>query len=289
MKKKLLAMAMAGTLSVSMVIPTFAISGQGSEGGAIPYADGTEVYAGIIINDPDARIKVEVPTLFAFVVNGTIKNDTTGVSAADGEILLPNVKVAVDTTSGDYAIQTVGSGNLKFTNYSTRASVEEDSADAIVDGRIGLEVTLSGAIRNEETAASRNNWEHVGDAETLSANLDGFKKYTLEVNEQKFDKPTMDGSLAMANALELEAPNLPVKGLDKVTGLAQLGEVIEATFNVHIGGQLGQYKQVEESAKVGTIVWTISADVENSGDIPTSPDKDPLDSTTEPNEDTPGI
>lgn len=290
MKKKLLTMAMAGVLSASMIIPAYATEADpptpepskatGTEGEVVPYFDGTEVYAGIVINDLDARIKVEVPSLFAFVVNGTVDADEGSVSveAENGTILLPNMKVAVakeenEDGSRDYEIQTVGAGNLRFTNFSTRASKEDEEG---VDGRIGLDVTLSGSIKNEGTAISRNNWEHVKNAEDLEADKDGFKKYTLEVKGQKFDKLSDDGGLMMAEALALPAPNLAETGLDPKTNLAQSGEDIDAEFNVYIGGQRGQYNQVEESAKVGTIVWTVSAAIENTEDVPTSPENPPL-------------
>lgn len=295
MKKKLLTMAMAGVLSASMIIPAYATqtppettpetplettSATGTKGEVVPYDTGTKVLAGIVINDLDARIKVEVPSLFAFVVNGTVdeKEGSVGVNSEDGTILLPNVAVAVaaeenEEGNRDYEIQTVGEENLRFTNFSTRASKDGEES---VDGRIGLEVTLSGSIENKGTAVSRNNWEHVRNAEELEADESGFKKYTLEVKGKKFNKLSDDGGLMMEEALELPAPNLAETGLDPKSKLAQSGEDIAAEFNVYIGGQRGQYNQVEESAKVGMIVWTVSAAIENTGDVPTSPDNDPL-------------
>lgn len=264
MKKKMLRVVVAGALCASMVMPVMAETG----GGAIPTLDGTEVYAGITLDDPDAKVKVEVPTLFAFVVNGVVDADNTdavkssvtlGETEGEATVLIPNVKVVVDTpsaedTDGEYHLETVASGNWSFTNYSTVAATE-----GAVDGRKGLEVTISGSIVNEGTDEERNHWVHVQDADQKQGEKTGFKQYTLEVDGEKFSSVQRDGSFAMENGIVLKAPDLAVGGVDKTTGYAMVGNKKNSVFNVYVGGQRGQYKQVEESAKVGTIVWTIKA------------------------------
>lgn len=282
MKKKLIAVAMTGALCAGSVLPALAATG----GGTITTESGTDIYAGITLDDPDAKIKVEVPTLFAFVVNGTVATDNTAVKSAitlDAEndtttsasILLPNVKVKVTTPStstaaphnGKYSLQVVGDGNMKFTNYSTKYS---DGADS-VDNREGLSVSIIGSIKNEGTDQSRNYWRHVNNADLLGADTNGFKRYTLEIDEIKFSTANLDGSFEMGQPLVLAAPSLANNNLDTTTNFAIAGEIHEATFNVYVGGTRGQYNQVEESAKVGTIVWTVQAE-EQTG-APTAPDR----------------
>jgi len=266
MNRKALSLVLAGVLSASAVIPVFA---SGTSGGAVPTANGTEVWAGIVLEDIDARIKVEVPTLFAFVVNGVVGVDTAAISVDEGSLLLPNVKVKVtDPTvnNGAYQIQTVGDGVMQFTNYSTKV----DSGD-----RVGLEVFLNGNIKNEGTPTSRNYWEHV--ANVATGDVETFKKYNVSIDGEFLDTPA-NGGLELANAIELDAPvGVESGNLDAVTKLAKTGTTKTVDFGVAVGGQRGQYKQVEESAKVGTIVWTISADIANNGSIYTAPSNNYMD------------
>lgn len=290
MKKKLISVMMTGALCASMVIPAMA----DTVGGANPTERGTDVLAGITLDDPDAKIQVDVPTLFAFVVNGTVGTDTSAVEsqitidAAGGtgtaNILLPNIKVKVDRVSGGtddpatpdvdeskaaYHLETEASGNLKFVNYSTKKGTQ-------VDGRDGLPVGIIGSIKNEGTDASRNYWTHVADATANQTGTNGavedFKKYTLEVSGEKFSKVETDGSFAMANPIALPAPDLTAGGVDPDTLYANVGKEIDPVFNVYVGGQRGQYKQVEESAKVGTIVWTLQAEQQVDA-VDTAPDE----------------
>lgn len=277
MKKKLISVMATGILCASMVIPAMA----DTAGGAVPTLDGTDVYAGITLEDPDAKIKVEVPTLFAFVVNGSVTADTSAVESVitnpggPATILLPNIKVKVDKPSttagndGEYHLETEASGNWKFVNYSTKKGTQ-------VENRDGLEVKISGSIKNEGTDVSRNYWTHVSNADdaAVSGQTTGFKKYTLAVNGEKFSTVDTDGSFAMANPITLAAPDLTAGGVDATTKYAKVGKEIDTTFNVYVGGQRDQYNQVEESAKVGTIVWTIQA--ESQDGVKTAPNEDYL-------------
>ena len=174
MKKRFLTAALTGLLSAGMVMNT-AAAPTGSEGGAIPYSEGTDVYAGVILDDPDAKLKVHVPTLFAFVVNGSLDPSLEKeISVENGNLLLPNVKVAEAPDLGN------GTENLDAGNF------------------------------------------------------------------------------------------------------AVIGSRKNVTFGVEVGGTQGNYNQVEESAKVGSIVWTISYDIANDGNIPTAPDKEPQETPAVP-------
>lgn len=273
MKKRFLTATLAGLLSAGMVMSAVAAPDPNdkSEGGAIPYSEGTDVYAGVILKDPDAKLRVYVPTLFAFVVNGSVESSATkSINVENGSLLLPNVKVAVDTkdNSGtnnhNYSIETVGEGHMYFENCSTAIKG---------DNRVGIPVSVKGSIKNEGTAVSRNYWEHVGTAPTEDKK--DFKKYRLSVDGIAFSEGSADG-FTMKDAIELEEPDLgdDNSNLDK-SGYAIVGSQKDVKFGVEVGGLQNHYNQVEESAKVGNIVWTISYDIENDDNINTAPDNTP--------------
>jgi hypothetical protein len=278
MKKRFMTALLTGAMAASMVMPAMAAPGD-LGAGAVPVSDGTEVWAGIVIDEAnmDAKIKVEVPTLFAFVVKGTTAiANSTGI--ADGDLYLPNVKVHVTTPSdvnvnAVYELQTVSDvteeGKLPFTNYSTYV----DNGD-----RTGLSVKINGNIKNEGDIASRKFWTHTASGGTTDVETD-FKHYNVSIDGHNFDTLAANGGLQMADAdaIALAAPDVNLGGaganIDAVTKYASIGETTYATFGVSVGGQKGQYKQVEESAKIGTIVWTISAEiVDETGDVVTAPD-----------------
>lgn len=271
MRKKIWATALAGAMAASMTMTAFAET----SGEAIPVPNGTDVYAGIVLNDPDAKIRVEVPTLFAFVVNGTVETDASAVTSADGTILLPNIKVKVDdptVNNGTYSIQTEQNAKLTFTNYSTAAVGEEE--------RAGIPVEITGYVRETGTLAERNNWQHVG--AVAEGDTTTFKQYNVSVDGIPFDTPYGADGFGMKQGVTLAAPDLGTKdangysNMDETTKLAIVGTEHPANFDVHVGGQRGQYKQVEESAKVGTIVWTISYSNDKMKDVETAPSNKPL-------------
>lgn len=281
MKKRFMTALLTGAMAASMVMPAMAAPGDLGVG-AVPVSDGTEVWAGIVIDEAnmDAKIKVEVPTLFAFVVKGTTAtNNAAGI--ADGDLYLPNVKVHVTTPSSEgdavYELQTVSDvteeGKLPFTNYSTYV----DNG-----GRTGLPVKINGNIKNEEEGdiASRNFWTHTASGGTTDAETN-FKHYNVSIDGHNFDTLAANNGLQMADAITLAAPDVNLGGvganIDAVTKYASIGETTYATFGVSVGGQKSQYKQVEESAKIGTIVWTIGAEiVDATGNVNTAPNEDYL-------------
>lgn len=277
MKKRLTTALLAGAMAASMVMPAMA---DPSPGGAVPSSTGTEVWAGIIIEEMDAKIKVEVPTLFAFVVKGAVGTGTTTPvgKGADGNIYLPNVKVDVTTPSVSgagavYNLQTEGNlveeGKLPLTNYSTW-----DDAGT----RKGLEVKINGNIKNEGTPESRKYWTHTTSANTGAA-ATNFKNYNVSIDGHEFDA-VANGGLQMAAGITLAAPDADLGGAAGsavnvgTDDYAIVGETHYAAFDVSVGGNKEQYSQVEESAKIGTIVWTISAEI--AADVDTAPNEDYL-------------
>lgn len=284
MKKRFMTALLTGAMAASMVMPAMAAP-DGLGAGAVPVSDGTEVWAGIVIDEAemDAKIKVEVPTLFAFVVKGTtdISNET---GIADGDLYLPNVKVHVTTKSASgtnavYELQTVSEvteeGKLPFTNYSTYNVHTDDGQGGKITTRTGLPVKINGNIKNEGDVASRNFWTHTASGGITDVKTD-FKHYNVSIEGHNFDTLAANGGLQMADGIALTAPDVNLGGaganIDAVTKYASIGETTYATFGVSVGGQKGQYKQVEESAKIGTIVWTIGAEIVGADDVITAPD-----------------
>ena len=248
------AMAMAASMSVSAFAAAAAPPANSTVGGAVPTDNGTEVWAGVAVDNPDMRIKVTVPTLFAFVVNGSVDatEGAKAVTAANGGLLLPNVKVEnVQGTGGagdTYDLTTTGDSALTFDNYSTYYSSDDS------DYR-GLAVKLSGSIKNE----TGGSWTHIATKPSETAAQD-LKKYRLSVNGQQFTAMNEDGSFGMATPIDLNAPeNVSNTGnLDGTTKLAKVPTSVEAKFGVEVGGTRGDYQTAENSAKVGTIVWKVS-------------------------------
>ena len=262
--KKVLGTLTAAALCMSMTIPAMAAT-TNSGGDVVTVPGGTDVYAGIVVDDEtnaDARIRVTVPTVFAFVVNGTLDNNKKDnlLSSTDGTILLPNVKVNVlDPTSNnsDYEIAVEQDSTMTFTNYSTKEKTG--------GGREGIPVNLTGSIENKGSDKDRNYWKH-------SANAQGFKEFTLSLESQKFNKSAGANTFEMANAVVLDAPDVSdVANVDTTTKLAKTGAAKDLAFDVQVGGKRGDYKQIEQSAKVGTIVWTVGYEIDNTTNIPTAP------------------
>lgn len=263
--KKVLGTLTAAALCMSMTIPAMAAT-TNSGGEVVTVPGGTDVYAGVVVDDEtnaDARIRVTVPTVFAFVVNGTLDplKSNNPLSSADGTILLPNVKVNVlDPTSNnsDYEIAVEQDSTMTFTNYSTKEKTG--------GGREGIPVNLTGSIENKGSDKDRNYWKH-------SANAQGFKEFTLSLESQKFNKAAGANTFEMANAVVLAAPDVSdAANVDTTTKLAKTGAAKYLAFDVQVGGKRGDYKQIEQSAKVGTIVWTVGYQVDNTtNNIPTAP------------------
>lgn len=255
-KMKLVSVAAAMAMAASMSVSAFAAAppANSTVGGAVPTDNGTEVWAGVAVDNPDMRIKVTVPTLFAFVVNGSVDatEGAKAVTAANGGLLLPNVKVEnVQGTGGagdTYDLTTTGDSALTFDNYSTYYSSDDS------DYR-GLAVKLSGSIKNE----TGGSWTHIATKPSETATQD-LKKYRLSVNGQQFTAVNADGSFGMATPIDLNAPeNVSNTGnLDATTKLAKVPTSVEAKFGVEVGGTRGDYQTAENSAKVGTIVWKVS-------------------------------
>ena len=243
MKRKFISVLAAGALCASMAMPAMAAE---SNGGVTRLsAEGTDVMAGVLVTNKEVKVKVEVPTVFAFVVNGSVSADSTAISVDNNTLVLPNV-----TTDGN-SLTFTGDGSMKLINYST-----------IDDGTTfkGLDVTVDAYIKNEGTAASRNGWEHVAAAPSTAPATD-VKHYRLSITDPT--DSTVGGAFSdtsknldqmwMANSIKLAAPSVDTTSKEVTTA-----NELDVDFSVEVGGTKGDYNAAEPSAKVGSIVWEVT-------------------------------
>ncbi|MGL4607885.1 MAG: hypothetical protein ACRCU3_10530 [Eubacteriaceae bacterium] len=227
MKKKLITAIAAAALCVSMTMPALA-------------ASNTDVYAGVAVDalDADPQLRVTVPTLFAFVVNGSNDLGGVGLDPANTALLMPNATVVADASPAGYTISYTGSSTLDFSNAST---INAPTAS----GRTGIPVEISGVLTNQAGSA----WTNVAATPTI-------KEYTLAIGGEAFDTPQGTG-LGMAAPLTLAAPNASAAGSVDAGNLANTPAQESKAFALNVGGTRGDYTTIEDSAKVGAIEWTV--------------------------------
>lgn len=235
-KVKFLSVAASMALAASLGTPALA-----ENVGAVPVYGGTDVYAGVTdsATASTTNLKVTVPTLFSFVVAPSAENKgmgDTSISVDNGTLLLPNVQV---DTNGN--VSTVGQSQLTFTNYSTH--VHNSTYE-------GKGVNINGMVVTDASS----NWKY-SPAETLSTAY----TYNLTMEGSKFNVPMGDGNYGCAQSVSLDAPDVSdendVNTTDKT---ALVGKAKVVKLGVNVGGTTDDYSGKEASAKVGTIVWTIT-------------------------------
>lgn len=150
--RRIITLAAAGAVSAGLIMTAFGSQDttQGSGEGA------TDVYAGVILENREARIRVQVPTVFAFVVNGTANEASQEpISEENGSLLLPGYRVR--ETGEAWPGHTVDreESSLYFANYSTA------KADPAGEAREGIAVTVLGTLEQQEE--SPNGWTYVGE------------------------------------------------------------------------------------------------------------------------------
>lgn len=237
MSKKVKFLSVAASMALAASLGTTAFA---ANVGAVPVTGGTDVYAGVT-TDADAsntNLKVTVPTLFSFVVAKAAEgNQGTAISAENGTLLLPNVKV-----DGNGKVSTVGQSQLYFTNYSTVVKANSGTY-------VGLAVNVTGAV---STAGTSSAW-------TYATSPSKAHEYSLTLNNNPFDQLQDDGSYACATAVPVNAPDVTEKADVAADNTALVGKTQAVNIGVNVGGTTDDYNTNEASAKVGTIVWTITA------------------------------
>lgn len=235
-KVKFLSVAASMALAASLGTTAFAASP-----GAVPVSGGTDVYAGVTTDATasNTNLKVTVPTLFSFVVATSAESDNTAnaISVDKGTLLLPNVKV---DAAGK--VSTVGQSQLYFTNYSTVVKATSGTYE-------GLPVNVTGAVSAAGTSSA---W-------TYATDLTTHHQYNLTLNDQPFNQLQDDGSYSCATAVPLAAPTVNSAADVAADNTALVGNTEAVSIGVNVGGTTNDYTSNEASAKVGTIVWTITA------------------------------
>ena len=231
---------------------------------------GTNIWL-TVANPSMVRVSVTVPLSVGFAVVGTTDDTAAGaVTTENGNIILPNVRVKVDTpstetTGGTYHLETVGSSKLVLRNYST--DVREESQIETDPPREGIEVEVRPSVFEVpdtiiEGVTRQHYWKPIGTDPTGDTSL--FKRYRIGMNGMWMDTLTpmmVNGAYKdvyrLNGKLRLSAPDVATYGLTE-GGTAKVAADTEFTMDVQVGGIQSQYRQVEESVKVGEIIWEIT-------------------------------
>ncbi|MGL5437024.1 MAG: hypothetical protein ACRDBO_16880 [Lachnospiraceae bacterium] len=236
------------------------------------FAEGpsTNVWIDVVEESTEARISVTVPASYGFVVKGsTALADSNPVSVSDGNLLLSNYRVTVSSPSATlgsgsspgnsvYQLEMVGSGAaVPVRNYST--DVREENLNLTNPPREGLPVSIRPHLVEE---TDTKYWQAVG-TEPASVSTD-FKKYQMVLAGQPLSEAVqivIDGvaydAFRTVSDIDLAAPpDVPTYGYT-AAGTAIIPSETYLSVDVKVGGVQNQYKQVEQSAKVGTIYWKI--------------------------------
>ncbi len=226
----------------------------------------------------EARVSVTVPLVYGFVVKGSVdSNDVYPVSAENGNLIMPNVKVSVSAPSGSgggttasFELQTISEQTIPLLNYST--DVREEHLEEENPPREGLPVELKPFIAGSNSDQGKMHyWKAVGYDPTwdgVSAQTN-FKEYQMLINHVAFSEPGQmairkeNGSIELkdvfwyADKIALNAPEEVLVNGYTAAGTAHIPSETYVTAGVKVGGMQNEYKQVEESLKVGAIFWQV--------------------------------
>lgn len=274
-----------GVLAVAMTTSCFvafsAWGAPGDSGSSTEYNEGpaSNLWLTVVETASQARISVTVPTSYGFVVVGSVEpTDSGSVTSENGKVLLPNVRVNVTNpstgpnhTDGEYVLSVDGPSQVLIKNYST--DVPEDQLDLDNPQRFGIGVKVRPYVQEIEqfealpNVLRRHYWKPVTTGTDPSGDAGLFKYYRLGMNGMWCDIP---GSIKEGGAtkrvysldgiLEIPAPpDLEQNGWT-AGGTALVPYIMAFDMDVQVGGIQNQYKQVEESVRVGQIGWQIVPD-----------------------------
>lgn len=228
----------------------------------------TNVWLDVVQVETAARISVGVPMSYGFAVVGSVEDTDSGpVTSENGKLLLSNVRVVVtDPETGEYAIQVTGERAVPLKNYST--DVREENLGEDNPEREGLPVSVHPYIKEVpdtfiNNMLTKHHWKPVaGEPQGVE---EDFKKYRMGLNEAYFSDEEIinddSGPVTvywLESDFELEAPSNVAENGWTAGGLALIPSVSYVPVAVQVGGVQNQYKQVEQSVKVGTINWEIT-------------------------------
>lgn len=232
----------------------------------------SNVWLDVVETSSEARISVTVPFSYGFAVIGSLDTGAVGaVSVEEGNLLLSNVRVKVNVPSApgtepSYSIETVSGAAVPIRNYSTEVRVED--ADQDNPPRQGLPVSLEPyleEVKNVTIAGQEvtHNWIPTKEEPTIDSA--DFKRYRMELDTYSFsiEGSEMDKNGSLADVLRLSGPinldappDVPANG-HTAAGTAIIPSEKQVEVKVKVGGIQSQYKQVEQSCKVGEIHWKV--------------------------------
>ena len=245
------------------------------------FADGpsSNVWLDVVRVPTEARISVTVPLCYGFAEAGREESgDTKGISVDDGNLMLSNVKVVVSSpsdalpgTPGDtrFSIETIAAAAVPIENYSTDVREESQKPEKPEElKREGLPVSLAPymlAVPEGEIPGIgiiQHHWKP--SAEVPEAIEADFKKFRMELDDQPFsveEKLRVEGDILdiirLDGRIDLAAPPDVLTNGYTVAGTAHIPSKTYPGITIKVGGIQNQYRQVEQSLKVGKIVWEI--------------------------------
>lgn len=262
MRRNQKVMSAAGILTAALCI--------GSLAGPV-YADGPDsnVWIDVVQTPVEARISVTVPLSYGFAVIGSVQSGDSGpVSVEDGNLLLSNVRVEVSSPSNalpeapgfpEYSVHILSEAALPVRNYST--DVRDENINLVNLKREGLAVRLE-PYMVAVTDGISHHWKPSAAVPTTDDS--DFKKFRMELDGLAFSEAdttsvggTIKDIIRLGGGIELAAPpDVPQNGYT-AAGTANIPSEKYLEVNVKVGGKQNQYKQVEQSLKVGEIHWLI--------------------------------
>ena len=145
--------------------------------------------------------------------------------------------------------------------------MREESQSETDPPREGIEVEVRPSVFEVpdtiiEGVTRQHYWKPIGTDPTGDTTL--FKRYRIGMNGMWMDTLTpmmVNGAYKdvyrLNGKLRLSAPDVATYGLTE-GGTAKVAADTEFTMDVQVGGIQSQYRQVEESVKVGEIIWEIT-------------------------------
>ena len=226
----------------------------------------------------EARVSVTVPLAYGFVVRGSVDiSDAYPVSLENGNLIVPNVKVHVSVpsdsgtgTTAEFELQTISEHTIPILNYST--DVREEHLEEENPPREGLPVELKPFIAGYGNDEGKTHyWKAVGYDPTWDgvSTQTNFKEYQMLIDNVAFSDPGQvtisyeDSSTELkdvfwyADKIALNAPEGVLTNGYTAAGTARIPSATYVTVGVKVGGMQSEYKQVEESLKVGAIFWQV--------------------------------
>lgn len=197
----------------------------------------SNVWLDVIPVPTAARISVTVPLSYGFTVIGS----------AEESAVIP-----------------ISQSSVPIRNYST--DVRDEYAEEEFLPREGLPVEVrpymtwddrySALVHHWEPSLTDPTWDGVSAEKDAKVN---FKKFQMLLNDLPFSKQGQQNVIWLKDesAIALDAPPNVLDYGCTPAGTARIPSEQYISVQVRVGGMQNQYKQAEQSLKVGTIYWDV--------------------------------